>query len=334
MQEVPPELQSDHLLLLVGSNPLPNAVAARLLLAPGGTAHLLHSRASAGVADKLEQWLGDKSITAKKVRTPVDEADPASVATVTAAWVSDYKRKGRIGLHYTGGTKVMAGHASRAARHALAAAGSPPPVCSYLDPSALGLYIDAADPTSGGRDTWVAVSEAIQLTVDDLLRLHEDDWSVSREGKGDLQVRLQNALYTLQPPLQSGALRIGVTLLSQARFDALAVRGYQLFAFVCSRSGRDGQEPKKAELKLDLFRCYEQARRIGGDEARAALICQCPDDPTGRTGPDAIEREMSDEFDLAPATPGHREAVKVFGASHLPDLASAIGTWMEQETRP
>ncbi len=335
--DVPPQLQSDHLLLLVGSNPLPNAVAACLLLAPGGTAYLLHSPASAGVADNLHTWLKEKrGIDARKVEPPIDEANPASVVAVTAAWVSNYKDSGRIGLHYTGGTKVMAVHASRAIRRALASAGSPSPVCSYLDPSALALYIDAADPTSGGHDMPIAVGHTIHLTVDDVLRLHEDDWMPDRKKSTDLQVALREALRAVQPRLLPHASYIGVTLQGpgQAGFDALAVRGYQLFAFVCSKPPGEGGEPKKAELKLDLFRCYEQARRIGGDEARAALICRCQDDPAGRTGPDAIEREMSSDFDLAPTKPGYREPVKVFGATHLSDLSGAIGAWMRQETSP
>jgi hypothetical protein len=36
--------KSQHLILLVGSNPLPNAVAAKLLLAEGGTVTLIHSK--------------------------------------------------------------------------------------------------------------------------------------------------------------------------------------------------------------------------------------------------------------------------------------------------
>lgn len=327
--------QSDHLLLLVGSNPLPNAVAACMLLAPGGTAHLLHSPASAGVANKLCEWFEEdkRGIIARKVETPVDEADPASVAAVTAAWVADYKDKGRIGLHYTGGTKVMAVHASRALKDA--SAKGKQPVCSYLDPSALAVYIDADDPMSGARDTCIPVGQDICLTVDDVLRLHGDDWAPNGKKGTDLQVTLQEALRAVQPPLLPRASYIGVTLQGPGRpqFDALAVRGYQLFAFVCARLTDEGKEPKKAELKLDLFRCYEQARRIGGDEARAALICRYQD-PTGRSGPADIAREMSSDFDLAPMKSGYRETVKVFGATHLSDLSGAIGAWMRQETSP
>lgn len=37
------KVQVDHLILLVGGNPLPNAVAGKLLARSGGTITLLHS---------------------------------------------------------------------------------------------------------------------------------------------------------------------------------------------------------------------------------------------------------------------------------------------------
>ena len=43
---IPEERRSDHLFLLMGENPVPNWVAARLLLREGGLAHLLHSAGS------------------------------------------------------------------------------------------------------------------------------------------------------------------------------------------------------------------------------------------------------------------------------------------------
>ena len=40
---IPSHLQSEHLFLLIGKNPLPNWVAARLLLRDEGRLYLVHS---------------------------------------------------------------------------------------------------------------------------------------------------------------------------------------------------------------------------------------------------------------------------------------------------
>jgi hypothetical protein len=49
---IPDELRSDHLFLLVGTNPLPNWVAAKLLLKRGGCVHLVYTR---GVEKPMER---------------------------------------------------------------------------------------------------------------------------------------------------------------------------------------------------------------------------------------------------------------------------------------
>ena len=53
-QTIPESWKTDHLILLVGSNPLPNYVAAQLLLNEGGTLHLLHSVQTREIADLIK----------------------------------------------------------------------------------------------------------------------------------------------------------------------------------------------------------------------------------------------------------------------------------------
>lgn len=45
--------KTDYLFLLVGTNPLPNYVAARLLARPKGKIYLLHSRTTGDIAQNL-----------------------------------------------------------------------------------------------------------------------------------------------------------------------------------------------------------------------------------------------------------------------------------------
>jgi hypothetical protein len=54
---IPAELQSEHLFLLVGTNPLPDWVATRLLLREGGQLYLAHSPDTWEIAQRLGGYL-------------------------------------------------------------------------------------------------------------------------------------------------------------------------------------------------------------------------------------------------------------------------------------
>lgn len=155
-------LQVDHLLLLVGGNPLPNAVAGKLLIKPGGTITLLHSGDTAATAQKLHTWLSKNTQAAIQFKQ-IDEVSPTSIAQGVAAQLKSV-RADKVGLHYTGGTKAMSVHAYRAVeqwakdRHLL-------PIYSYLDARTLSLIVDS-EPQP------VSLAGMIQLTLDDLLALH------------------------------------------------------------------------------------------------------------------------------------------------------------------
>jgi len=322
MQEVPPKLQSDHLLLLVGSNPLPNAVAACLLLAPGGTAHLLRSPASDGVADNLGAWLRDhRGISVQKVETLVDEGNSMSVASVSSAWVSAYKGKGRIGLHYTGGTKVMSVQSDQALAGGLA-------VMSYLDPYGRQLCFDAQQPEQGEEDRYISLGSAVALTIDDIGRLHGVALKGSHKAPPYLRP-IWDALTTIGIPeanmrcMATVEFEVGQRRVQRAVFDVLAVSGYQLFAFTCPQA-RAGEELDHAALKRALFACYERARRIGGDEARAALVC-----PPDCGDPAKITEEMVSSFNLQAQAYGV-EAYKVFATDN--SLRDRVVNWIQQET--
>lgn len=107
--------QCDDLLLLVGTNPLPNWVAAKELLNPGGRVHLLytkgverHARRLRDILEKRERipvsWLATADADARKI---YDE-----VKAYAARLAQNPNRK--LGLNYTGGTKMMAVHAPHA----------------------------------------------------------------------------------------------------------------------------------------------------------------------------------------------------------------------------
>lgn len=186
------DYQVDHLLLLVGSNPLPNAVAGKLLTATGGTITLIHSADGLDLAQRLKSWFVDAGYSDTNIGfKQVEESSADSVYTHVHEVLKKYERKVleeyksgqdnankagmvRVGLNYTGGTKVMSVQAYRAlenwtndrSRYAIFSGDS---VFSYLDARTLQMRFDPAP----GRD---AIPFYVGLKVDigirDLLRLH------------------------------------------------------------------------------------------------------------------------------------------------------------------
>lgn len=155
------QYQVDHLILLVGGNPLPNAVAGKLLSEPGGTITLLHSGDTAVTAQRLANWL-DQHTQANIQFKQIDEASPHNIQQGIRAQLQAIRAE-RVGLHYTGGTKAMAVHAYRAVegwnKH------QTQPGYSYLDARALSLIVD-------GLDNPVPLASVLQLSLEDLLALH------------------------------------------------------------------------------------------------------------------------------------------------------------------
>lgn len=152
------DFRADHLLLLVGTNPLPNLVAAELLLSPGGTVYLIHSRDTATVAKRLQLYLLRHKGYSVKIPQSVEEADPQDIKDKIDALLG--RMKGSIGLNYTGGTKAMAVHAYRAVEHKC-----PNAVFSYLDAKTFEMRID--------RPQWRdKVLLQVPLELKDLLNLH------------------------------------------------------------------------------------------------------------------------------------------------------------------
>lgn len=130
--------RAKHLLLLVGTNPLPNLVAAQLLLAENGVVYLICSEETARVADHLYRYLDQQHV---KVQMPgaIKATDAQDIETTITKLVRGLD--GKVGLHYTGGTKAMAVHAYRAVERTLTH-GAHAPVFSYLDANTFELRID------------------------------------------------------------------------------------------------------------------------------------------------------------------------------------------------
>jgi hypothetical protein len=162
--------QTDNLILLVGTNPLPNYVAARLLLKPHGKIHLIYSSGTESIAGRLEQQFARDGLQCER-RPVVRESKPRDIYDAIHTIVPNML--GSVGLHYTGGTKAMSVHAYRAVKDAREDAW-----CSYLDAHELKMVID--DGMGDGRDAEISVDKAVMLSVGEIAGLHNIEFKESR----------------------------------------------------------------------------------------------------------------------------------------------------------
>jgi len=154
-----------HLILLIGSNPLPNWVAARLLLknsADASNQHLklwlLHSDGSRGEPNTKDVAQNIKVLLARQLFPDISTDDipiqlegiPSSDRKSIYNRLDEISKEWRgaqsIGLNYTGGTKPMAVHVYRYLETKVREDGSClkgiPLQFSYLDPRQMKLRID------------------------------------------------------------------------------------------------------------------------------------------------------------------------------------------------
>lgn len=174
----------DTLLLLVGGNPLPNAVSAKALLADGGHVVLIESRETERIASRLVSYLRNDQV--KKIRVErrcVEPHNPCSVRSVVNSVLMNVASDCKVGLNYTGGTKVMVAHSYSAVR-AWAEVNNRSVQFSYLSPDGLRMIVEPDDVC--GQCLQFSLGTTVSISFDDLLELH--DWELAdaprRSGTG------------------------------------------------------------------------------------------------------------------------------------------------------
>ena len=169
------EFQTDLLFLLVGENPLPNAVSAALLAHPAARIILVHSSGTADYAQKTRTWLLRQKVPMASIEPlQVDEADPASIWKEVDACMKRNQPKS-VGINYTGGTKLMSVHAHDAVKH-WCQQKKIIPTNTYLDARRLRMVVEPAQPETGEIARKKYVGDAVLIEVDELLNLHR--WEV------------------------------------------------------------------------------------------------------------------------------------------------------------
>lgn len=159
-----------HLFLLVGSNPLPNAVVGKLLIEPRGKIHLIYSKDSCPVAKKLREWLKKKINGLNVSFTVVAENDPKSIVNGIKQVLNDVVGSDvSVGLNYTGGTKMMSVHTYRALER-WADGKKVKPQFSYLDAGTLRIIFDPREDDPFFKHEYVGLKA--ELSLKDLQDLH------------------------------------------------------------------------------------------------------------------------------------------------------------------
>lgn len=224
-----------ELILLVGSNPLPNYLSARTLGAR--TALLVYSDAT----ERPQRQLATALAEAGARSLPRWVGDPHGAEAVRAVVASALREYPDAYLDYTGGTKVMAAHA----RLAFAEAGGKPERASYLVEDTGQLRFDAGP---------AADVAPIGLHIRQLAALH----GVTVGGKGVKD----------QPP--SGGPTVGhAELLAWKVLDRpelagelyQAVQAYKQETAQAKVEGRDA-EPLDLTAVIDPFPCGQLPQRV------------------------------------------------------------------------
>lgn len=161
------KFRTDHLFLLVGTNPLPNYVAALLLAKDDSKIHLLHTGGAQGtykVAERLKTAIKEKLKGAKVELHEVDDSDGPKIFTKVGEILKGLLPGVSVGLHYTGGTKAMAVHTYKALEHH----NFSRKVFSYLDARSLNLIVESN--FEGSKRFFVG--DKIKVDLKEMMALH------------------------------------------------------------------------------------------------------------------------------------------------------------------
>ena len=174
------KLKKDHLILLVGGNPLPNLVAARCLAKPKGHIWLLYTAkcgtepGTEGVKDRLEASLyaysQKEGLNWTVTPYEVSSSNECEITEKVQDLAVQIGSEAQVGVHYTGGTKPMAVHAYRELQKQY-----PQAVFTYLDPRELVLRVDRQDSDPYPlirKDKKIIVPSWLQISLEEMAALH------------------------------------------------------------------------------------------------------------------------------------------------------------------
>jgi len=239
----------DHLLLLVGSNPLPGAVAGKLLTATGGKITLIYSHDSCALAQKLSSWFQRTTDYSDIELFEVKETDATSVYNCVSKVLKAYEKleksanrtgKTRVGLNYTTGTKVMSVQAYRALED-WTRSHHRDVIFSYLDAHTLQMCFDPAP----GRDVIsFYVGQGVDISIRGLLELH--NWELKDQPIAE-PVLLESAKALLAVHSSPTEAKVWTQWLRDELFLKARKRAALASPFWVFQSGKELQQPLRVE---------------------------------------------------------------------------------------
>jgi hypothetical protein len=332
----------NHLILLIGTNPLPNFVAADYFLQNNKqlqTVWLLHSeenRLQAGTHEQVrnleallrKRWQGNHA----NLRFPLEKislTDVSDAATILreieTKMLRGWQPNQSFHLNYTGGTKAMSTHVYRRLQE-LGKRGQHQ--CSYLDANNFRLVVD---------DYGVAVDDLrkkVQVTFDDLISLHGFQKVKAKNGSIDKSAAIQAYRKFLDvqnfPSMKGedgGDFEKYIFLMLGNKFRSKLTNGgeiqhnwlikyptwqvyFELDIIMLNGYHLTGisctVSSDKQACKSRGFEIILRTRQIGGDEARAILISR-----SNRNQAKILQDELAYE------TGGNQQNILVLGVDDL-----------------
>jgi hypothetical protein len=310
----------EELILLIGSNPLPNYLSA-LVLNPKKV-YLMYTDQTESIMANLASALGNRlpglDITEKLIGGDGTNAREVEMAIK--------KLPDNANLNYTGGTKIMAAHARM----------------NFKGEKSQASYLDERNDVLRFDDGNEEKLSGIGVPLEDILKLHgistmdmkpkpstEEATRIAKRVLLDLESKkcekgdewlevwtgevVKNCI-GLEPTIGLTGQRIGRR---QLEIDVLMVRGHKMYAISCTT------KEKIAGCKGKLLEIAIRARQLGGDLARAALVCLLHGDDQKGDFVDQLRNDVADVWD-ATNTP------EVFG---LDDLREWNGNFGAPNTR-
>lgn len=174
------EIKVDHLISLVGGNPLPIVVSALLLLKGTGKLWLVHSKDSAKIAECIKEVLHKKQEDIKFELVELDsESNSQNIRIkIKENILNKLPKEGiSIGLDYTGGTKVMA--AITYNEFVNFDFGNNIPFASYLDPRKHLLRVEQELQREPGKPKNIPLGKSALVSLKDTVDLH--DWKLESD---------------------------------------------------------------------------------------------------------------------------------------------------------
>ncbi|MEH2093426.1 hypothetical protein [Nostoc sp.] len=248
--------------MLIGENPLPNYVAAKLLLKEGGKPYLVFSEYTEKPAKRLKEILG----LSDREMVPLNnnESNAYEIKKRIREKIKELKKyfpdKNSFGLNYTGGTKAMAAHAYQALLSPddkdLTIQLNPAPVFSYLDSHSLKILIDQTN----NPIPLDIPKKPLELSLEKLFELH--GLSLSKPSKTEVTPKKPYKIDVTLPELVEAIVK-----------NNLAWREWckkQL-----SIEGRQREEIKRIQNKLEIQEEEEEEEEISSNQNNIETEIYC-----------------------------------------------------------